>query len=178
MLQAIFCFGSPATTLAQKDLCQAFNKVKTMMETGFSSAKGTKITESTTNYGAMIITKRSWTSTYNYPEALVSEITEILKVAPDPKNAGHNIYISFNFAKNSTRPIAEAIFTRMRDALKLCSPANWKVEERSGNTYARYSLMDGSHYDESPHKITLQFSKLEGPGEKYTADLIFDSAVK
>ncbi len=149
-----------------------------MMESGFSTMKANKPAEATTDYGMMLITKKVWGTAYRYPDAISADITEVLKVAPDPKNAGHNVFISFNFAKNSTRAVAEAAFTKIRDNIKSCTPAGWKVQERSGTTYSRYYMMDGNYYDESPHKITLQLSKLEGPGDKYTTDLIFDSVVK
>ncbi len=168
----------PLATLAQNDFCQSFTTVKIAMEDGFKPFKAAKPTETTNDYGVMVITTKKWNSTYRFPESLSADITEVLRVAADPNNAGHNIYITFNFAKNSTRAVAEAAFNKMKDNIKLCSPANWKLEERSGNTYARYSLMNGAHYDDSPRKITLQYSKLEGPGDRYTADLIFDSAVK
>lgn len=149
-----------------------------MMESGFASLKGNKITESTTNYGMMLITKKIWASVYRFPYALSSDITEVIKVAPDPKNAGHNVFMTFNFAKNVTKAAAEAIFNRIRDDIRSCTPANWKTQERSGTTYSKYYVMDGNYYDESPQKITLQFSKLEGPGDRYTTDLMFDGAVK
>jgi len=148
------------------------------MESGFSTAKGTKTSEATTNYGVMLITKKVWTSTYSYPGALSADITEVVKVAPDPKNAGHNIYISFNFANNATRAVAEAAFNKIRDNIRSCAPPNCTVQDKSGTTYAKFIMMDGKYYDESPHKITLQFNKLDGPGDKFTADLIFDGAVK
>lgn len=148
------------------------------MESGFNTAKGSKLNEATTDYGMMLITKKVWVSTYKFPEALSAEITEVLKVAPDPKNAGHNVFITFNFAKNCTRAAAEAAFTKIRESIRSCTPSNWKVQEKSGTTYSRYIMMDGNYYDESPHKVTLQFTKLEGPGDKYTADLIFDGALK
>ncbi len=168
----------PCATFAQNDFCTSFAKVKQLMDEKFNSVKGTKTTETTTNYGSMIITKKIWGSKFLFPEALSADITEILRVAPDPNNAGHNIYISFSLAKNSTRAIAEAAFTKAKANIKLCSPANWRVEEHSGNTYSKIALMNGTNYDSSPLKVTLQFNKLEGPGDKYTADLIFDSAVK
>ena len=79
-----------------------------MMEEQFSAEKGAKTNENTTNYGEMLLTKRIWASKYLFPGALSADITEILRVSPNPKIAGHNIYISFNFAKNSTRAVAEA----------------------------------------------------------------------
>jgi hypothetical protein len=168
----------PASTFAQNDFCSAFNKVKLTMEEGFNSVKGPKTTETTNDYGMMTVNTKKWSSKFLFPEAIFADVTEILRVAPDPNNAGHNIYITFNFAKNSPRAVAEAAFNKLRDNMKLCNPANWKVEEKSGSTYARYTLMTGSNYDSSPRKITLQFNKLDGPGDRYTADLIFDSAVK
>jgi|GEM_PF-1480362 len=168
----------PFTAFSQKDFCGHFNKTKQIMEEGFASAKGTKILETTKDYTSMLITTKKWASKYLFPEALTADITEILRVAPDPRNAGHNIYISFNFAKNVTKAAAEAIFVKIRENIKVCLPLNWKIEERSGNTYARYSLMDGNNYDLSPHKITLQFSKMDGAGDRFTADLVFDTAVK
>ena len=173
---AILC--SSIAGFSQTNSCPDFNKVKSMMESGFSTAKAAKISEGTTDYGMMLITKKVWASNYRFPESLTADITEVVKVAPDPKNAGHNVFISFNFAKNCTRAVAEAAFNKIRDNIRSCTPANWKVQEKSGTTYSRYILMDGNYYDESPHKITLQFSKLDGPGDKYTADLIFDGAVK
>ena len=173
---AIFC--SPLTSFAQNNVCADFNKVKSMMESGFSAIKGTKTSEGTTDYGIMLITKKVWASNYRFPESLSAEITDVLKVAPDPKNAGHNVFITFNFVKNTTRAAAEAIFNKIRDEIKSCTPANWHVQEKSGTTYGKYFVMDGTYYDEAPHKITLQFSKLEGPGDKYTTDLFFDGAVK
>lgn len=167
----------PCATFAQNDFCPSFAKVRQLMDEKFNSVKGAKITESTTNYGSMIITKKIWGSKFIFPEALSADITEILRVAPDPRNAGHNIYISFSLVKNSTRALAEAAFTKAKASIKSCSPANWKVEEHSGNTYSKIALMNGTNYDTAPMKITLQFNKLEGPGDKYTADLIFDSAV-
>ena len=169
---------SPIAGFAQNNSCTDFNKVKSMMESGFNTVKGAKVSEGTTDYGMMLITKKVWVSNFKFPEAVSADITEVLKVAPDPKNAGHNVYISFNFTKNSPRAVAEAIFNKIRESIKLCTPASWKLQEKSGTTYSRYILMDGNYYDESPHKITLQLSKLDGPGDKYTTDLIFDGAVK
>ena len=149
-----------------------------MMDAGFNATKGTKTSEGTTNYGMMLITKNVWASNYKYTDAITADITEVVKVAPDPKNAGHNVYITFNFAKNCTHAVAEAAFNKVRDNIRSCTPANWKVQEKSGTTYSKFIMMDGAYYDESPHKVTLQFNKLDGPGDKYTADLIFDGAVK
>ena len=173
---AIIC--SPIAGLAQNNYCEEFKKVKSMMEAGFNAAKASKITESTTNYGTMLLTKKIWASNYKYPEAISADITEVVKVTPDPKNAGHNVYITFNFAKSCTRAVAEAAFNKIRDNFKSCTPTNWRVQERSGTTYSRYSMMDGYYYDEAPYKVTMQFNKLDGPGDRYTADLIFDGAVK
>ncbi len=168
----------PVSSMAQTDFCTQFNAVKQTMEGGFSKTKGAKITESTKDYGTMLLTTKKWANSIRFPDAITADLTEILRVAPDPKNAGHNIYISFNLAHESSRAIAEAAFNKMKEKIKPCAPANWKLEERSGTTYARYTLMDGTFYDVSPHKISLQFNKLEGPGDKYTCDLIFDCAIK
>jgi len=180
-LKNLFMLASiclPLAGFSQTSNCPDFTKVKSMMESGFGTAKGTKLSEGTTNYGIMLITKTVWVSNYKFPEALSADITEVLKVAPDPKNAGHNVYISFNFVKNSTRAVAEAAFNKIRESIRSCTPAGWKMQEKSGTTYSRYILMDGNYYDESPHKMTLQFNKLDGPGDKYTTDLIFDGAIK
>ncbi|HMD01269.1 MAG TPA: hypothetical protein VKH37_14010 [Ferruginibacter sp.] len=174
----LFFLSTSMSSKAQNDFCSNLNKVKALMESGFSSVKGKKLTEGTTNYGTMEITKRMWVSSFQFPESISANVTEILKVAPDPKNAGHNVYITFNFANSATRAVVEAIYNKFREFMKQCVPANWKAQERSGTTYSRYYVMDGSYYDEAPHKITLQFNKLEGAGDKYTADLIFDSAIK
>src|SRR5438045_1081981 len=113
LVPALFCFCLPVAVSAQSD-CNEFKKVITLMQTGFGSAKGTKGTESTTNYGVMILTKKIWASNYKFPESVSAEITEILRDAPDPKLAGHNIYISFNIAKNVTKDVAEAAFNKIK----------------------------------------------------------------
>jgi hypothetical protein len=170
-----FLLNNPSK--AQTDYSTDFNKVLKMMETAFNTAKSTKGAESSTNYGVMILTKKTWASNYKFPESKSAEITEILRQAPDPKLAGHNVYITFNFANNVSKEMAEAAFNSIKDKIKTCTPANWKIKENNGPTYAKYAIMDGPYYDEAPHKVTLQFNKLAG-SEKYTADIIFDTVVK
>lgn len=175
VLSYIFFIMSGAD--AQTTNCTDFNAVMKLMETGFSTAKASKGTKTETNYGVMILTKTIWTSNYKFPESLYADITEILRQAPDPKMAGHNIYISFNFAKNVTKDVAEATFNKIKDKIKSCTPANWKMKETSGPTYTRYMLMDGPYYDDAPHKVTLYFNKMDGV-DKYTVDMMFDTAIK
>lgn len=174
-LTALFLL--PVFTNAQVDSCAEFNKVLGMMKTGFSTTKVGAGKKTITQYEVMEVTETLWPSNYKFPESLTSNITEMSRKAPDPRMAGHNVYITCNFAKNITQADARAIYNRVKEKIRNCAPKNWKTKEVNEATYARFMMMDGPYYDDAANKVTLLFNRLPN-SDKYTADIIFDTAVK